>query len=575
MGEYISQELIDRISQQVDIVQVISEYVPLTRAGRNYKALCPFHEEKTPSFIVSPEKQVFHCFGCGVGGNAFTFLMKWENVSFPEAVKILGEKVGVSVSLEKKTPGYWEQLYGINEKVTEFFQYHLRKNKIAREYLQSRGFKEDTIALFKIGWAPSPQIFFDFCKRQKFSMDDLKKLGLLKANERGYSPYFRERLVFPIFSLSGKVIGFGARVLDNSLPKYINSPQSPVFDKGKNLYGLNITREYIRKKGEVILVEGYTDVITLYQEGIRNVVASLGTSLTVPQIKILKRYASKVFLAYDEDSAGEAATLRGIDLLLENDLQVKIISLLEGDPADLVRKRGKEVFIRAEDEALPYLDYRIDRALKNGNNLSLEKKLEVLNSLFFTLEKINSRHILDDAFRKVSQSLMLNEESLRVEFKRFLRKKSRFFFSPVLKIEIPEQEEVEKRLLQVILCGEDVLEVVKDNFSLEDFTHPLCRKLARELFANGITSPSDLITRTNDEALGSLISSLTIEDSSLEKVDLREMAMEIIQTLKRRTQQRKIQQLYRMIQESERRGEEERVKEYFQQLIQLRKSILR
>lgn len=575
MNQYISPEVIDRISQQVDIVQLISEYIPLTRAGKNYKALCPFHEEKTPSFIVSPAKQVFHCFGCGVGGNVFTFLMKWENISFPEAVKLLGEKVGIPVSLREETPGYWEQLYRINEKVTEFFQNQLRKNKFAREYLYKRGFKDEVIDLFRLGWAPYPRLFIDFCKKQGFPVDKLKELGLITVRGKEYYPYFRERIVFPIFSLSGKIIGFGGRVLDDSLPKYLNSPQSPVFDKGKNLYGLNIAREYIRKEGEAILVEGYTDVIALHQEGIRNAVASLGTSLTIPQVRMIKRYASRVFLAYDEDTAGEAATLRGIDLLLENDLQIKVISFSGEDPAELVRKKGKGEFLKAKEAALSYIDYRINKVLGKEISLSLEKKLEILNSLFFTLEKITSRHILDDAFRKISESLNLNEESLRSEFKRFLRKKGGFSFSPVIKFEIPEQEEIEKRLLQVMLHGKDVVDVVKDSFSVDDFTHPLCQRLAREIFTGGLTSPSHLITRVNDEELSSLISSLTIEDSSLEGVDLRQMAMEIVQSLKRRSYQRKIQQLYKMIRESEYRGEEDRVKEYCQQLIQLRKSILR
>ena len=232
MGEYISQEIIDSILHQADIVQIISEYIPLTRAGRNYKALCPFHEEKNPSFMVSPEKQVFHCFGCGAGGNIFTFLMKWENISFPEAVRIIAQKLGMPISLKEKQTGEKEQFYQINARVAEFFHQQLKKNRVAQNYLYRRGFKPATIDLFKIGWAPCSETFLNFCRTNNLPREKLKELGLIKTSIKDgneYS-YFRERIMFPIFSSSGKIVAFGARVLDESLPKYINSPSSPVFD---------------------------------------------------------------------------------------------------------------------------------------------------------------------------------------------------------------------------------------------------------------------------------------------------------------------------------------------------------
>jgi len=580
MTGYISPDTIDQISQQADIVQIISEYVPLTRTGRNYKALCPFHEEKTPSFVVSPEKQVFHCFGCGVGGNVFTFLMKWENISFPQAVRTLAQKVGVPVSFDKDTSRK-SVLYEINSKVAEFFHKQLKKNKTARDYLYKRGFKPETIDLFKLGFAPSSRAFLAFCKRYNLPDDKLKELGLLKASSRNNSEsysYFRDRIIFPIFSLTGKVIGFGARVVDDSLPKYINSPQSSIFDKGKNLYGLHLAKTAARESREAILVEGYTDVIALYQEGIHNAVASLGTSLTSFQARLLKRYVDTIFLAYDQDSAGQAATIRGIDILLENDLQVKIINLPSGeDPADFIKKRGKEAFLKAKEKAPSYIQYRIEKAIKENSPLTLENKLKIVNSLFFTLKKVKSRYALDEMLKKLSEALDFNEESLRSEFARFCKEKDRFFFSSTLKFEIPEEEEIEKKLLQVMLCGKEVVEVVKSNFSLDGFTSPLCRRLAQEIFlcqdVDNI-NPSYLINRITDSNVCSLVSSLSFDDSSLEGFDLQEVAREIVQTLKRRSHQRRIKQISRMIQDCERRGEEEKVKDLCQQLVQLRKSIL-
>ena len=579
MDRYISPGDIDRIAQQADIVQIISEYIPLTKTGKNYKGLCPFHQEKTPSFIVSAEKQVFHCFGCGVGGNAFTFLMKWEKVNFPEAVHILAQKMGVQVSSGDKDAGHKEQFYRINALITEFFNHQLKKNKMAQRYLYERGFKSTTVEDFRLGWAPSSRIFVEFCRTNNLPSDTLRELGLLKISPESGNEYayFRERLIFPIFSLAGNIVGFGARVLDESLPKYINSPQSPVFDKGKNLYGLHLAREEMRKSKEVILVEGYTDVIALYQEGIHNLVASLGTSLTDPQARTLKRYVNTVHLAYDEDNAGEAATIRGIDLLLEDDLQVKIISLPRGeDPADCVRKGGKEVFLQLKERALPYIDYRIKVAINNNQPLSLDRKLEVVNSLFFTLKKIGSRHILDEALRKLSQAVDFNEDSLRSEFTGFCREKNTFSFSPTMKFRVPEQEEFEKRLLQIMLHSREAVEVVKRNFSPDNFTHPLCRQLAQEILLHQESdiTPSYLINRVTDTTLCSLISSLSLDDPSLEGCDLRQIAGDVVQRLKRRFCQMRIKQLRQEAHDYKAQGEEEKAFELDQQVVRLQKSIL-
>jgi len=579
MARYISPEKVDYISQQTDIVQIISQYLPLTKAGKDYKTLCPFHEEKTSSFVISPEKQVFHCFGCGVGGNVFTFLMKWENVSFPEAVGILAKKIGVSVYKEDKDRGPKEQFYRINAQIAEFFHSQIKKNKIAQDYLYDRGLKSKSIDLFKLGWAPSSQVFLSFCRKSNLSRDKLKKLGFLKTSSQNGNDYayFRERIIFPIFSFSKKTIGFGARVLDESLPKYLNSPSSLIFDKGKNLYGLDLAGEEMRKTKEVILVEGYTDVITLYQEGIHNLVASLGTSLTDSQVRILKRYVDTVFLAYDKDSAGEAVTIRGIDLLLENGLQVKIISFSGKDPADSVRKNGLDAFLEAKEKALSYMDYRIKIDIDNNQPLTLEKKLKIVNSLFFTLKKIKSKHILDDILRKLSQALKLSEESLRSEFNRFCKEKNKFSFSRTLKFEVPKQEEMEKRLLQIMLCDQEAIEVVKDDFPSDNFTHPLCRELAQEIFLcqNDEITPSYLINRTVDETLCSFISSLSFNDPSLQGVNIQQAAGEAVRALIRRKKQSKKEQLTLEMKECEQRGgEEEKVKNLGQQISQLQKSIL-
>ena len=242
MAGFIPSNIIDRIVEESDIVEIIGSYISLKKSGKNYQALCPFHQERTPSFVVSPEKQLFHCFGCGVGGNVFTFLMKWEKVSFPEAVKIIGGKIGISVPTLNKSGGYKEDLYRINALVADFFHQKLKENRFALNYLLKRGFKESIIDTFYLGYAPSSQDFLNFCYSKKIPQEKLKELGLISPSrdKDGYYAYFRSRIIFPVFTPAGKICGFGARVLDESLPKYLNSSQSPLFDKGENLFILNV-----------------------------------------------------------------------------------------------------------------------------------------------------------------------------------------------------------------------------------------------------------------------------------------------------------------------------------------------
>ncbi|TKJ45391.1 DNA primase, partial [Candidatus Aerophobetes bacterium Ae_b3a] len=291
MPSFISQELIERVSNHFDIVEIISQYIPLKKTGRNYKALCPFHEEKTPSFVVSPEKQLFHCFGCGVGGNLFAFFMKWEKITFPEAVKMIADRAGISIptmDTGRKKGVRREEFYHTNQLVARLFQEILEKNRAIQDYLRKRGFTQKVIREFGLGYAPPSGDFLKLARQKGISLKNLKQSNLVVTSQgkEGWYAWFRSRLIFPIFNAEERICGFAGRVLDNSLPKYVNSSQSLIFDKGKILYGLNFSKEAIRKKEEMILVEGYTDVIALHQAGIENVVASMGTSLTPSQARL-------------------------------------------------------------------------------------------------------------------------------------------------------------------------------------------------------------------------------------------------------------------------------------------------
>ncbi len=580
MAGFIPSNIIDRIVEESDIVEIIGSYISLKKSGKNYQALCPFHQERTPSFVVSPEKQLFHCFGCGVGGNVFTFLMKWEKVSFPEAVKIIGEKIGISVPTLNKSGGYKEDLYRINALVADFFHQKLKENRFALNYLLKRGFKESIIDTFYLGYAPSSQDFLNFCYSKKISSDKLKDLGLISPSrdKDGYYAYFRSRIIFPVFTPAGKICGFGARVLDESLPKYLNSSQSPLFDKGENLYGLNLARQFIREEKEVILVEGYTDVISLYQEGIRNVVASLGTSLTRSQARAMKRYTNKVYVAYDEDSAGESATLRGIDILLDTDLQIKVISFPGGaDPADFIQKKGRDSFIKIKKESVSYFDYRLNLEVNQKPLLGLEDKLEIVDSLFLTLKKVKNQIIRREFIKRLASKLNIDEADLSAEFQKFMTRRSYSTLPANHSSKKSEGKDRERYLLQVMLCGEEAVEVVKNEFSLDEFINPVYREIAQEIIKiveKGQLFHSKLINRIKEENLSSIVSSFTLSDFPLEGIDKRRVARDIISNLRRVSNQRKITNYPERINESEKKGEEEKVRELLSKLSQLKRKTL-
>ncbi len=583
MAVFISEELIEKVGERLDIVEIISQYIPLRKTGKNYKALCPFHEEKTPSFMVSSEKQLFHCFGCGIGGNAFNFLMKWEKISFPEAVKILGGKVGISISTsdkDKKGGVIKEELYQTNEIVAEIFRQELRKRKSVQDYLKKRGFTREIIEKFGLGWAPSSNDFLKLVQAKEISLKDLRKLKLVAPSQRGEEWYswFQRRVIFPIFNPEGRICGFGGRVLDKSLPKYLNSPESLIFNKGRVLYGLNLSKEGIRKEEEIILVEGYTDVIALYEAGIKNVVASMGTSLTFSQARLIKRYADRVFIAYDQDKAGVAATLRGIDLLLEAGVRVEIISMPEGvDPADIVKKEGEASFVARKEKATSYFDYRLNLAINANPSLEYEDKIEVVNALFPTLKKVKDSIRLGELIRKLSQRLDLDEEMLRIEFGKFRDKKRGVFSRPeFLKVK-DAQQKAEKTLLQLMLSEEAIIKIVEENGNIDDFTNSSYKRIAEETVAlskEGKVSSLELINRLKEENLSSLISSFSLANPPFEEEDKERIAFDLIKSLKKNKARRRIEKLRKSIKESEEKGEEEKLEKWLNELTRLKKTIM-
>lgn len=366
----ISEDVIQRVKELNNIVDVVSETVRLKRAGRYYTGLCPFHHEKTPSFTVTPDKQIYKCFGCGEAGNVISFVMKTKNLSFLDAVQMLADRVNIDIkykdnfnpAIEKN-----EKLYKINVESARYFFSNLKKNKVAMNYLISRDITVKTINKFGLGYAvDSWDGLLKFLRSKGYSELDMLSAGLIIKSKKGsYYDRFRNRIIFPVFNYKGKVIGFGGRVLDNSKPKYLNSPETNVFKKGTNLYGLNFAIKNNTNR-TFIIVEGYMDCISLHQHGISSTVASLGTALTANQAKLLKRYADKVIIAYDSDLAGEKATLRGLHILKEEGFDVRVLTIPEGkDPDEFIKIHSKEEFIQLMETSAGLIDYRIEKHQRN------------------------------------------------------------------------------------------------------------------------------------------------------------------------------------------------------------------
>lgn len=370
MGIFLPDEWIDEVREKNDIVDVISEYVLLKPQGKGFVGLCPFHTEKTPSFHVNPEKQLYHCFGCGAGGNVFTFVMAMEKLDFVEAVKFLAERVGMTLPQTTHAEEFIrsrnkrERIYQINREAARYYHRMLfsREGDHALSYLKSRGVDLNVIRKFGIGYAPEG---WENVKRHLLTLGFEEELliqsGIVVSSKGKTYDRFRNRVIFPIIKPRGLVVGFGGRVLDDSLPKYLNSPESPVFQKSATLFGLNLIRAG-SSLDHIIIAEGYMDVVTLHQFGFKNAVASLGTSLTQQQAKLIRRYAQQVYIAYDGDTAGQKATLRGLDILQDAGLRVKVILFPEGmDPDEVLKKYGAEFFKKLMDKAVSLVDYKLDR----------------------------------------------------------------------------------------------------------------------------------------------------------------------------------------------------------------------
>lgn len=421
MGSYYGDSLINDIKERCNIVDVIGSVVQLKKTGNNYKGLCPFHNEKTPSFVVSPSKQIFTCFGCGETGNVISFVMKYYNLEFVPAVEKLAEYCNIDISKYRtRNNQNKEEYYRINREAAVFFYRALRKKGCPGYlYLTGRGLDNDTLRTFGLGYADEKwDSLYNYMKSLGYDEKKLLNLGLISESKGKYFDKFRNRVIFPIINTNGKIIGFGGRVITDGGPKYLNSPETPVFSKKNNLYALNLTRKEIEKKSQAILVEGYMDVISLFSKGITNVTASLGTALTENQADILKRYSGngEIVISYDSDAAGKSAALRALDIISKTGCHAKVLNISHGkDPDEYIREFGKSSFLELVEASLPLADYKIRLLAEKHDMNDIEGRVRFMHDVVPVLRQLNPIEA-DLYIKKLSKEMKISEGAIRAEY---------------------------------------------------------------------------------------------------------------------------------------------------------------
>lgn len=425
-----SDELLEEIRSQNDIVDIISQYVVLKRKGRNYFGLCPFHNEKSPSFSVSPDKQIFHCFGCGVGGNVFHFVMKIENISFVESVQILADRAGITLPAlgsfeDEKVLKLKSKVYDVNQFTAEFYHKNLYKqtSKQAQEYIKKRKLDNNTLKAFSIGFSGNFDELYRALRNEGFEDEEILSSGLVNKSKEGmYIDRYRNRLMFPIQDVRNRFIAFGGRVLDDSKPKYINSPENIVYSKGRNLFGLNVAKKSnpgVMKK--LLIVEGYMDAISLFQRGITNVVASLGTALTDAQGRLLRKSTEQVILGYDSDGAGQAAIVRGMDILQSIGCDIRVLQISGAkDPDEYILKYGPDRLKKCMNDAISVVEYKVKNLKRELNIDNVSDKIKFLNSIAKILSEVDNSMEREVYVEKIADTYKISKEAIYAEINKRL-----------------------------------------------------------------------------------------------------------------------------------------------------------
>lgn len=575
----IPEHIIEQVQHATDIVSVVQAYIPLKRAGVNFKAPCPFHSEKTPSFVVSPGKQIYHCFGCGAGGNAFHFLMNLEKITFVEAVRDLAQKVNIEIpeEQERKTDSFQKRYFELCEFAADFFVRQLKSSSFAQKYLEQRKVKPEAAESFRIGFIPKEwSLLIEAAKRKGYTEKELERSGLAVMGRAGWHDRFVNRLMFPICDVKGRVIAFGGRTVENIEPKYLNSPETEWFKKRTTLYGLNWTKNEIIQQKKVLVLEGYMDLVGLLQSGIKNCVATLGTALTTDHVRMLTRYADEIVISYDGDKAGEAASLRGIDLFVQTGAQVRVLMLPQGlDPDDYVLEHGAEAFKRLVDEAPYFLDYKLEKLCEQFDPSTPYGQRDIARGMLQLIQKIEDPVLKSAWIKKCADKLRISEKVIlsqsfaenKYEDRRGFEEKE-----PVLMKE-PDLLSIECEVLRYIFEKPLFASKACSELECSDFEDPTLRQIFEKIKDLSIDGAWDgvpsLMSQIQDSQLISFLSALSarpIETDHLEKMFERSLLR-----LRRRRLKKELNHLNKQLAELERSQQD--VSSVLQQILETRQTL--
>ncbi len=586
----INEETVREIRERSDIVAVISSYLPLKRSGANYQGLCPFHQEKSPSFNVNAPRQIFHCFGCGVGGNVFSFVMRMEGLSFPEAVKQLGERVGITVEETPVTPAdrqrrdQRDKLLRINEAACTFYHRLLLEDAAGapgRRYLRQRGFEAEIVRAFRLGFAPDQwEALTGHLTAQGFSREELRAAGLVRegSGSRGDRDLFHNRLLFPILDAEGKVVAFGGRVLDDGLPKYLNSPETPVYHKGRTLYGLYQGRDAIRLARAVLVVEGYFDLLALHRAGIANVVAACGTALTSDHARLLKRYAEQALLVFDADKAGRAATFRAMDALIPEGIEIKAVTLAAGeDPDSFLAQQGTEAFQTHLAAARPVLELFIEEQLQLHGD-SIAGRARAAEEVLARIRRLPS---------ELERDLFLQHLAARTGLdKQLLAGKGQNTPAPrrlpvageePRRNRVDSTDRIQTYLLRLMLASDQARTKVRQEGTAGLFSAAVHREAADYLLNQSAADgrlPAELLDGLPPGEAQALLSGLLLADDQQDWAsDSDRIFADCRKAVAAAGQRQRLKELERLIDEADRRGDTEAHAQYSREFVNIKKNL--
>ena len=533
-----SEDILNEVKENNDIVEVISQYVHLKRSGRNYFGICPFHNEKSPSFSVSPDKQIFHCFGCGVGGNVISFISKIEGIGFKEAIETLAERANISLPVntsqeDSKLEELKSKVFKVNSFTADYYHKRLydSKSKIGQEYVKKRKLTNDTLEAYNLGFSGNFDELYQVLRKEGFNDEEILESGLVNKNDNGkYIDRYRNRFMIPILDVRNRVIAFGGRVIDDSKPKYINSPENIVYSKGKHLFGLNVAKKGDTKK--LLIVEGYMDAISLHQRGITNVVASLGTALTTNQGWLLRKNAEEVILGFDSDGAGQTAIIRAMEVMQNMGCDMRVLQMTGAkDPDEYIIKYGSARFKKLMDEAISLIEFKV-KVLKQSLNLDTAgDKVKFLNEIAKLISKIDNSIEREIYIDKIAKNYNISKEAIfgQVNKIQYLGKNKNNILENNKKINHKKNDEQDKSIKEEVIKRENIIisilinnpenyQYIKQKISIEDFQYDINIKIIKELYQElekENYNINSVLDKLQDESIQSHLTAIMAEDSGI------------------------------------------------------------